>query len=478
MRNGFLGSLGAVLAGTGLALAQPPAPAGPPMPATGTPMAPAAQPAPAPAAAQPSGAPATGTAAAGQASQGCNNGTRYECVICEPPFCYPGRFYASAEYLLWWAKGDKLPPLITTGTPGTLSTTAALGQPGTVVLFGDEKVDDEVRSGFRTTAGYWLNPEQTVGLEATFFYLSPDTTDFTASSSPARPVLARPYVNFDLINRGLTPNLTTSPENALLVAFPVLGPGFPGSATGTASARASNKVWGVESNGRINIAGNQNYRADVLAGFRYLDEADDLSIVSTSNPAPGSLVVFRDGRGPATRTNAQSVSILDSFNTRNQFYGGQLGANLTCRWGRLSADFLGKLALGVMHQDVDIRGASTLVTTAGQTSTVPVGLLAGTSNSGSHTRDQFGIVPEAGLTLGYWVTSHIKGFVGYSIIYWRSDVVRPGQEIDRVVNPSFVPTLNTGLNPQPLPPNLRPAFQFVDDDFWVQGLNFGVQVSF
>ena len=60
-----------------------------------------------------------------------------------PPPPLSGGFWIGAEYLLWSAKGDKLPPLVTTSPAGTPAPLAGvLGAPGTSVLFGDESVND------------------------------------------------------------------------------------------------------------------------------------------------------------------------------------------------------------------------------------------------------------------------------------------------------------------------------------------------
>ena len=45
----------------------------------------------------------------------------FGCGGCCPP---ASRFYASAEYLLWWTKGQNLPPLVTAGSAGDLAAGA------------------------------------------------------------------------------------------------------------------------------------------------------------------------------------------------------------------------------------------------------------------------------------------------------------------------------------------------------------------
>jgi hypothetical protein len=57
-------------------------------------------------------------------------------------------------------------------------------------------------------------------------------------------------------------------------------------------------------------------------------------------------------------------------------------------------------------------------------------------------------------------------------------VVRPGTEIDPVVNPKFVPILTTVSQNPPPPDVLRPALFFRDVDFWAQGINARIEFSF
>jgi hypothetical protein len=56
-------------------------------------------------------------------------------------------------------------------------------------------------------------------------------------------------------------------------------------------------------------------------------------------------------------------------------------------------------------------------------------------------------------------------------------VARPGNQIDRVINPTGRPAI-TGEPPAPLTGPARPAFKFNNSDFWAQGLNVGLSFSF
>src|SRR5437870_4184406 len=69
--------------------------------------------------------------------------------------------WVRGDYLLGWLSGSRLPALVTTSPTGTAQTNAGvLGGANTITLFGDEKVNDTARSGFRLSLGSWLGREQ------------------------------------------------------------------------------------------------------------------------------------------------------------------------------------------------------------------------------------------------------------------------------------------------------------------------------
>src|SRR5207245_1940890 len=71
------------------------------------------------------------------------------CQVCGPP----GRFWVSAEYLMWWFNNDRIPPLVTFGTPDSFGI---LGELGTTVAFGGGAIEHPVHHGGRFTVGAWL----------------------------------------------------------------------------------------------------------------------------------------------------------------------------------------------------------------------------------------------------------------------------------------------------------------------------------
>lgn len=349
-----------------------------------------------------------------------------------------GRLYGSAEYLLWWTKDSPTPvPLVSDGV---------LGSGGRVLLGGDD-VDLGYRSGARFTLGYWLTGDRTWGLEGSGFFLPTATQRRTVSSSGASGTrnLLIPFFDPTLPGENAT-NLSLAGE-------------FAGSATETLRSR----LWGVELNGVRPLVGQGPFRVELLGGFRYLRLSEDYSF-HTSSPdiPPGPVTVF------TTR---------DEFDAGNSFYGAQLGVRGRYDIGPFTADAGLKLALGVMHQTVDIAGAlTTNQFTVPTVVTYPGGYFAQPTNIGSYGRNVFAVVPEAMFNLGYRLTSWASIVAGYTFLY-ASNVVRPGEQIDRTVNPTQSPSFGG-----PIPTNLtgaaRPRFKFEGSDFWAHGLNVGIALRF
>src|SRR5262249_45425758 len=146
----------------------------------------------------------------------------------------------------------QVPPLV---TASPASSAGILGNPGTVVLFGGEAIDNEERSGGRFTAGFWLNCEQTVGIEGSYFFLGSRSVNFLAGtpSNGAPITIARPFFN-----------ALTGAEDSQLVSQ-------PGQLTGTVATSLSSRLQGAELNGICNLCCGCNGRVDLLAGFRWLE---------------------------------------------------------------------------------------------------------------------------------------------------------------------------------------------------------------
>jgi hypothetical protein len=394
-----------------------------------------------------------------------------ECCTC----CQPSRWWVSAEYLLWFTRQDQVPALVTTSPAGTpqffppptagpftglrgVPFAGTLGTPGVSTLFGDQGIDYGTRSGGRFTAGVWFDCNQCVGLEGSFFFLSDDSVNFSAASNAAgMPILARPFFDPGLLL--LSPNGTavfTQGNNAELVSF-------PGVLAGSVNVTSSSRFWGGDLNLRTNLWRGCCWRFDLLTGFRYLQLDESLAISE-------NLTTLAPMGGIPTGTN---IFVFDRFGTRDSFYGGQIGGRLELHKGRWGLDFLAKVALGDSHETANINGQTSFAPPGNPITTVQGGLLTQPGlNIGHYTQDQFSVVPEVGLNLSYQWTPHFRTFVGYSFLYW-ANVWRPGQQIDREVNETFLPGSPVGHTGE-----ARPIFPAHSTDFWAQGINFGFEFKF
>jgi Putative beta barrel porin-7 (BBP7) len=384
---------------------------------------------------------------------GTGAGCDYPCPVgpsCQPPCGPPGRIWAAAEALWWFANGSDVPPLVTTSPPGTPRQSAGvLAAPGTVVLVGGDEFNDDFFPGVRFTAGAWLNRCQTIGIEGSFLWLF-DDSEIETLSSPGEPILARPFTN-----------ASTGQPDAELIAF-------PGLLSGSVAVASTFALQGADAALRCNLCcsqpdpcggcGPQNgWRVDALAGFRYLRLHEDLAI------AEDLTVNGQTGLVPGTR-----FVVSDLFRTENRFYGGQVGLAGQVRRGRLWLDVTGKLGIGATHQVVSVGGSTTTAVPGAAAEPRPGGLLALGSNGGRFVTDEFTLVPELGVRLGCQVWGCLRAFVGYDLLYW-SEVARPGEQIDLTVNPTQLP-------PGRLVGPARPAPTGQTSDLFLQGLSAGVEL--
>jgi hypothetical protein len=392
--------------------------------------------------------------------------TEEEIVTSEAMYADANRFWLRGEYLLWDIKNDSYPVLAATGpvlNPDfPLDRLGILGNRGTTALFGGGDVDSEMRHGARFSGGYWFDPCNQVGVDASVFFLGERSVRFSANSGQF-PVITRPFRD-----------VLGGVEGSEAVAA-------PGFFQGRISIDAPSRLWGADVNLRKNWLCGCFHRVDLLAGFRYLDLEESLrireDIQANINPQ-----FLSDQDDPIVQRlasfNGSNLIVLDQFSTRNRFYGGQLGTAAEWRRGRWVVDFRGKVALGVTHQTVDINGGTVITRPGGAQQTFAGGLLTAPSNIGHYSRDRFSVVPEVGLTLGYQLTDHMKILAGYNFLYW-TNVARPGGQIDRNVNTNLIPSLvqtagtRGGGGGPPLPaPQLR------DSDFWAHGVSFGLEFTY
>jgi hypothetical protein len=198
-----------------------------------------------------------------------------------------------------------------------------------------------------------------------------------------------------------------------------------------------------------------------LTGFQFVDLREEINFdESLVTPPTGSPQTF--------------ATLNDNFRTDNQFYGGQLGADLKLWSGNWVLDTRTIVALGFTDEHVRVSGFTNFTDTTGTTSVFQGGLLAQPTNIGTRHKDRFAVLPSLQVRASYFFTDHVSVSVGYTFMY-LSDVVRPEDQIDRVINASILPS-NTG--PGSLVGPQRPAPLNNSSDFWAQGVDFGFAIRF
>jgi hypothetical protein len=379
----------------------------------------------------------------------------------EDPLCNPrtgidrlhgirsGRNWVSAELLLWWNNNSQTPALVTTSSP---PFNGIIGQGDTRVLLGGS-FGDTFHVGARIGGGHWFDDSNCRGFDWRLFWVSPTTQTFTASVPPFA-LLARPFNN-------VNPNV---PGIGLGASSEVVA--GPGVANGLVTAKMMSTVWGAEANYRRFLAGcGTCSRLDLLVGYRYLDVREELTIAESFNRIPGS--------DTTVGVPAQSGIVFDRFRTENHFHGGQIGLVGTTQRGRWSLETRGTIAFGTVFQSAEITGGQRLNFPDGTVMTAPGGLLAVPgANIGSWSQSRFAVVPEFGINLGYQVTSHLKMFVGYNLLY-LSSAIRPAGTIDTNIDAARVPNLLPAGTAAPVLP-VHPMPRFDTTGYTLQGLTFGL----
>lgn len=340
---------------------------------------------------------------------------------CGPGGCVvrgPRCWYGQLELLLWFSSGRELPPLVSDGPlPAN-------------ILFGGERVGDDLRAGGRVTLGKWFNAHRSQGILARYFAVESADFGFDAESEGG-VALARPFFNLaaDLGGNIIGPD-----------AQAVAGNGDPG----TIAIRGGSDVFGIDFLYRGSLLDAGQMHLDFLVGYQMTRIDEELSIVSDT------LV-----------NNAVALNVTDQYATENHFHGAALGVMSHSRWRRFGVEVLAKLGLGTTKQRVLVSGSRT---------NGVGGLFAQPNNIGTFEKSAFTFVPEIGLNLHYRHCDRLNLSLGYSFMFWNV-VSRPEDHLD----PNLWVNANNPAGANEFP---HPGFQFRDTSFWLQGVNFGIAYTF
>lgn len=362
------------------------------------------------------------------------------------------RYFVSGEYLLWWLPGFPTPALATTNANTALN--GYLGEPGTTALIGPGALLSSTRSGVRVRAGAWFDDCGTCGIDAGFFVL-PTRSTTVATNPDLDPITTRPI---------FAPNV--NPTTGVAVGEFGEAVSVPGILRGTVTVHADSTLWGADVNLRKSLFSTCDSRAEVFAGYRYLNLSEGLTItenITVTGPG-GSRIAVTDPIGT-------TAFVQDRFITHNEFNGAQLGGLYQRTAGRWDVTARGSIGLGDTYQVLNIDGYQVRQQPGQAPMTYRGGLLAAGPNLGRFTQNRFSVVPELTLNVGYRVTPNVRVFAGYNFLFW-SNVIRPGDQIDHTVDLTFVPNAPmTGFSGQ-----YRPHPLFAQRDLAINGIQFGVDV--
>jgi Putative beta barrel porin-7 (BBP7) len=346
--------------------------------------------------------------------------------------------WIGAEALLWWTKNQPLSvPVITTGPASQGANAGNLGTQGTTSLNGPLHYD--VTGGVRLFAGGWFDVGHTIGVDGSVFFLGRQSTGFGA---------------FDRSGNG-----------SFVINEPVVGAPFstqvaaPGFDTGGVTVNATSRLAGGDINLLYNLYRAGGWTINLLGGYRYLELDESLSIAAKSTMFVTTTYTDNMGNVLVAAPPGSTITVIDRFGTRNQFNGGQLGAEfqyLRDRW------FIGgavKLAIGATHEVITIDGITNVFPIDAARVPLTGGNFA-TIQNGRYARDRFALAPEAQLSIGYQVTPWMRAMIGYNFLY-LSTVARPGNQIDNTYD---------GV--------VRPIVPMASSSYWTQGLSFSLQFSF
>jgi hypothetical protein len=363
-------------------------------------------------------------------------GVEVEIKAIPPEKCVPrgplGPSWDHDELLYWWPMRQPIPGLVVTTD-------------GTRLLAGGQAIDSQPSAGGRFTMGHSLNNEETFGWEATYFFLGTRTFRQRVSSFSGLS-FGVPYTN-----------ATTGVNEVLALA----GPGVAHSGL---QLSTSVRVQGWEVTGVANVLDEKGLKLNALIGWRYFQVHEGLRLEQTQYRFPGI------GGG--------IVQTADQFDAHNRFHGGQLGLHADVRRGFVFCELTAKIAFGQTYEVVKAEGQTNFFAPGPFGPVVrsfgASGLYVQPSNYGRTANGVFAVLPEGTLKFGFRLGDSGRVYVGYSFLY-LSDAVRPGDQIDRTLNPAQIPLVSgTG----PVYGGDRPARLFNRSDFWVQGLVIGLETRY
>jgi hypothetical protein len=386
----------------------------------------------------------------------------------EPTKCDPVRWFSRVDYLHWWMRKDNLDStfITTDPTPNIVNNFGALHQSGTAIISGGSYSNSGPMDGVRWTFG--VNPDCFVPVEFSGFYVHTSGSSFVGSNATGSPVLTRPIFSLD---------------PTVLMESVYLG-SFPGLFVGTVGIVQNTQLYGGEVNAYVcHLCGGPDqdgFILDATAGVRYAALREDLSVLSNTRAlAAPQVVTFLGGQfGPGFTTAVQ-----DHVQTRNYFYGGQVGlrACFPCKY--INLEFKGDVGVGINQQTLSVMGATTLYApqaAAPFLTPAPItaggGIQAVASNSGHFTRDRVSTISDLGFGIDVPICDWLNFTIGYDLLVW-TQVARPGDQLNRFVDTRQVPS-DRAFSAAAAKAATSPAPAFNSTNFYAQGLTISLGIQY
>jgi hypothetical protein len=349
-------------------------------------------------------------------------------------------YWIRGEWLYWSLRNAPVPPLIVTGNPNFAN--AGIPGGGNIHPLVGPSRDQGMFHGGRATVGGWLDPDGELGVEASAFVLQRRSTSDVFQGSSTLPLLV-PF--------------QSSTGDVGAYAF-----SFPGATTGRLSVDTATQLLGAEANFLHRWYSNRGVTVDGIFGYRFLSLTERLDLFGQSQ-ATGAQLSFAGLAVPRSGT----LFTADSFRTRNEFHGGQLGARLEVRRDMFTFGVSQKFGIGSNTQILLTEG-KTMATVLDVSRVAPGGVRVLPSNAGRDTNDDFSFIADTRIEVGVQLTKCFSVRAGYNLLFW-SDVLRPANVVSPVLTLSQVP-VDPSFSSTPVP-NARPVNVFRSSDFLAQGLS-------
>ncbi|MFO0880756.1 MAG: BBP7 family outer membrane beta-barrel protein [Gemmataceae bacterium] len=364
--------------------------------------------------------------------------TDFPQLIAEQP---ESRYWITAEALAWWASPAPIPVTL-------LESSHTPTGPAEAILFGKQNYDLGVLPGVRVAAGGWIDADRVLGAELVGFWLLERTMTYAITP------LVSPYSNE--VVRMPFEDAKTGRENSYHVYSPV--------GVGSFQAESSLALWGGEANALHQLTPQWDCPLLLVGGVRVLSVGEDLQLRSqvASTFVPSLLLYTRD-----------------QFQTDNLVVAPQVGLQWKGRYGPFTGELASKVAVGANFSTVRVQGSTdSFLSVEGQTTSRRAigsgGVYAQVTNSTAQSQARFVWMPELSAHVHWELLEGVHLSLGYSVLY-LSDVLRPGPQIDRVINAD-----QFGLAPGSFfyPEPARPGILLRSSSFLVQGLQAGFEIRF